>query len=815
MVITAVGITENGSPFAFAARHREGVGVPGATLRRGLSGVLSGLFAGVVSAFCPGRVRQALMAVVLAIWGSVAWAQPWVLTTVRAVHDLPADEAAKGIPVHLIATVTYYQPSEITLFIADATGAVYIKTSKTYPIRRGDLVEVIGKTAKSFRTTVAENPQIRVVSRGHLPVAHPATYRGLMEGDWDCQNVLMRGVIRSANLEIQGTHIVAQLEVLVAGGLVQLYVQDYRGLDLAGLIDAEVEFSGVVGGHFNAQWQLMRTIVYLPSGRELKVLRQPQVRVTEMPLTRIDDVIQKKYVVDASERVRVRGTVTFYEPGISLVLEHEGQSLPVTTRQINPIPLGSVVDAVGFPDDHEYGPALEEANIFLTGRREELKPQPVSYAEAIGALEHDNLVEMRGRVLSEVHGPLSDAMVMMVDQHPVNVLLWTGERTPLPDLTPGMLVTVRGICRIMPTGFWGKPVLFRLDMRQSSDLTVLARPSWWTVTHLLYVLGGLLAVALLMMAWAMVLRGRVAMQAERIERTMQMERERSRLLEEINSEIPLEQLLEDICRSVETLVSEVRCCCELVSEGGEPAQEAGECAAQPVESHGPVFETALRDSKGHPIGVFRVTDVAARQLSQLSREEQEMLSVGASLSNLAVNQRRLYQRLNYGSMHDQLTGLPNRRLSDAHLDLTILEAAEQQIRVGVAYIDVDRFKQVNDQFGHKIGDLYLQQIAARLSAKVRASDVLARIGGDEFLLTATELESIEDGESCRMRLQSCFEDPFVLDGIRIRGSASIGLAIYPDHGTTAEELKRHADMEMYRAKQRNSTEEDLPLQSAG
>jgi len=210
--------------------------------------------------------------------------------------------------------------------------------------------------------------------------------------------------------------------------------------------------------------------------------------------------------------------------------------------------------------------------------------------------------------------------------------------------------------------------------------------------------------------------------------------------------------------------------------------------------------------------VFRVANTARRQFSE---EEQEMLSVGASLANLAVNQRRLYQKLNYGSMHDQLTGLPNRRLSDAHLDLTLLEAAQQQMRVGVAYIDVDRFKQVNDKYGHKVGDLYLQQIAARLNAKVRSTDVLARIGGDEFLLTATELDSIEDGESCKMRLQSCFDDLFVLDGIRIRGSASIGLAVYPDHGTTSEELKRHADMEMYRAKQQNRSEEDLPLQSAG
>jgi diguanylate cyclase (GGDEF)-like protein len=757
-----------------------------------------------------GAMLRSLLMMMLASGGGLAWADPVVLTGAGDVHDLPAEQAAKGIPVHLIATVTYYQPSENTLFVGDASGAVYIKNSKLYPIHRGDLVEVIGKTAKSFRTIVAEDPEIRVLSRGHLPVAHPASYGQLMAGAWDCQYVSLRGVVRSANLELLGTHVVAQLEMLVPGGVVQVYVQDYRGMDLPGLMDTEVEFAGVVGGHFNASWQLMRSIVYLSNGRELKVLRRPQVKLGDLPLSEIDNVIQTKSVRDDSSRVRVRGTVTFYEPGISLVLERDGQSLPMLTRQIDPIPLGSVVDAVGFADDHGYGPALEEAEVFPTGRYEDIVPRPVTYTEAIGSQYNENLVELRGRVLSEVHGAISDALVLSVDQHPVNVLLWTSQRTPLPDLALGTLVTVRGICHITPTGFWGKPVLFRLEMRQSTDLRVLALPSWWTVTHLLYVLGMLLVISLLIMAWAVVLRRRVARQAERIERSMRMERERSRLLEEINSETPLEQLLEDICATIGAMVSGIRCSCVLVEEvtDGE-THRAAPIAAAPSEA---VFETALTDSKGEQIGVFRVTPVAPRLFSV---EEQESIAMGASLSNLAVNQRRLYQRLNYGSMHDQLTGLPNRRLSDAHLDLTLLEAAQQQTRVGVAYIDVDHFKLVNDQYGHKIGDLYLQQIAARLSAKVRSTDVLARIGGDEFLLTATELDSMEDGESYKLRLQGCFHEPFVLDGIRIAGSASIGLAVYPDHGTTAEELKRHSDLEMYRAKQGSAAEEEeAPLQRA-
>ena len=85
---------------------------------------------------------------------------PRVLTKVGEVHDLPAEEAAKGIPVHLIATVAYYQPSAPKLFITDASGSIAVRTSKLYPITRGDLVEVIGHTHASYRTVVAVDPTI-------------------------------------------------------------------------------------------------------------------------------------------------------------------------------------------------------------------------------------------------------------------------------------------------------------------------------------------------------------------------------------------------------------------------------------------------------------------------------------------------------------------------------------------------------------------------------------------------------------------------------------------------------------------------------
>ena len=106
------------------------------------------------------RIKM-LAPILLALsWHANLYAQQPAITTAARVHDLPADQAAKKIPVHLTATVTYYEPSERTLFVADASGAVYVKTTRFYPIHRGDLVKIDGFTAMSFRTTVAPDPHI-------------------------------------------------------------------------------------------------------------------------------------------------------------------------------------------------------------------------------------------------------------------------------------------------------------------------------------------------------------------------------------------------------------------------------------------------------------------------------------------------------------------------------------------------------------------------------------------------------------------------------------------------------------------------------
>jgi diguanylate cyclase (GGDEF)-like protein len=182
----------------------------------------------------------------------------------------------------------------------------------------------------------------------------------------------------------------------------------------------------------------------------------------------------------------------------------------------------------------------------------------------------------------------------------------------------------------------------------------------------------------------------------------------------------------------------------------------------------------------------------------------------AELATLAVERSLLHQQLIYHSTHDPLTTLPNRRFCENRLQVALEEAAHRQSQLAVIYIDVNDFKHVNDRYGHKTGDHYLQQISARLQAQMRSVDTLARIGGDEFLVIAPISAHGNAAAILLSRLRACFDEPFLVEEKHVDGSASFGLAIYPKDGLTAEELKRNADQAMYLSKRETMTAEIQP-----
>ncbi|MFA6312551.1 MAG: diguanylate cyclase [Sterolibacterium sp.] len=152
-------------------------------------------------------------------------------------------------------------------------------------------------------------------------------------------------------------------------------------------------------------------------------------------------------------------------------------------------------------------------------------------------------------------------------------------------------------------------------------------------------------------------------------------------------------------------------------------------------------------------------------------------------------------------VHDLLTDLPNRTLFTDRLQQALAKAKRDKTRLALMYLDFDKFKPVNDTFGHAVGDLLLKDAAQRMQHCVRESDTVARIGGDEFVVLLPSVESAQDALAVAEKLRLGLDQPFELAGHVMNISASIGVAVYPEHGHDEDELSKNADAAMYLAKQ--------------
>ncbi|WP_299425524.1 diguanylate cyclase [uncultured Meiothermus sp.] len=172
----------------------------------------------------------------------------------------------------------------------------------------------------------------------------------------------------------------------------------------------------------------------------------------------------------------------------------------------------------------------------------------------------------------------------------------------------------------------------------------------------------------------------------------------------------------------------------------------------------------------------------------------------ADLAAIAVDRQALIEELEYQATHDVLTKLPNRMLYQERLIQAMARAQEKDRLVGVIYIDLNDFKQVNDTFSHATGDELLRSIARQLSLSVRATDSVARLGGDEFGVILADLPSVEMAERLTEKIAHEVNTSVRIGNRALEVTASIGLAIYPRDGSDPDTLYRHADHEMYKAK---------------
>lgn len=211
------------------------------------------------------------------------------------------------------------------------------------------------------------------------------------------------------------------------------------------------------------------------------------------------------------------------------------------------------------------------------------------------------------------------------------------------------------------------------------------------------------------------------------------------------------------------------------------------------------WSTPIATSENNVLGTFALY---SREVRRPTEHEMKLVALATHIAGIAIERKRVHDRIHFMAHHDDLTGLPNRAFLKERLANILDQARRNNRKVTVAYIDLDNFKDINDGRGHAAGDEVLKEIATRMANSVRASDMVVRLGGDEFLVVLVHQSSHDAGIARRLReLQKAINRPMRGESGDIAVTASIGVAAFPVDGATAEELLANADRAMYRAKQ--------------
>lgn len=735
------------------------------------------VFAGVLAAILHGCVALAV----------TAHSAP--LTSLRSIRALTNEEASRGIPVAFEASVTYYKGGDVDLFVQVGDDAIYVETMPNARLKVGDLVLVTGTTRASFRPEV-KGDTVTVVRHGAAPEPVRATFKQLIRGDLDCKRVTVHATVRSANIVMDGGLQNLYLQLLMNGGNIDAEVIDADSRNPEQLLDADVEVTGAVAGKFDGKMQMTGILLEVPSLSDLKVTKLASIVPKSLPATPMGEILKGYDIQERTRRIRVQGSITYYQPGATIVLQSGSKSIWAQTQFEKPLRVGDAASVTGFPDVRNGSLTLTRAEIEDSGVLSAVEPLSLTAKElALGSHAFD-LVSVEGRLVMAVREAEQDEYVLIsggqlfsaVYLHPSRGL--DVQLPPFHAIPLGSTVRTTGICFLGNGDKFLGPVAFDVLLRTSNDIAVVAGPPLLNVKNLIILVGLLLLVVFAIGARAWGIERRVRYQNARLAR---IEKRRAQILEDVNGMRPLSDIIEDVTELVAFRLNGAPCWCDLAD-----GAKLGNRPHRPEDLR--TVQSQVSSHSGSSLGTIFA---AFHRLTKSSPAEGEALRMAAGLITLSIETRALYSDLRHRSEFDLLTDIHNRFSLEKHLEGLIQNANTGSDTFGLVYVDLDGFKQINDSYGHMIGDLYLQKVAQRMRRSIRPADILARLGGDEFAVLLPNVRSQRDVEEIASRIQGCFDTRFAIDGIDLQGSASLGIAIHPLDGTTKDELLNAADAAMY------------------
>ncbi len=776
-----------------------------------------------------------------------------ILTKAIQVHQLTLAAAQRAYPVRLRAVVTYFDPYNHILFVQDSSDGIFVELSlkESVTLRAGDDVEVNGITTADFAPDVAK-ARVKVLGHSRLPAPVEGRFGGASWGREDCRWLQFEGVVQHV---AQGR---GDTLLTLAWGKNRFRAHVLAPVaSLAHLLDTDVALQGVCGALFNSKHQMLGVQMFVPGAECIRVRPSPPPASYATPPVPIASLLQFSGAHDMGHRARLRGTVTYANRfGATWVSDASG-GIMVQDHDATGLAAGDQVDVLGFPQIAGFSPALVGAEVRRAYAGTPPAPVRITADEAMKGTYDNQLVQIEGRLVDRLQQPAEQVLVISSGETIFTAsLAGTGAARKFES---GTRLRLTGICTVEVEQAQDLilPHTFRLLLRSPADIEVLGLPPLLTAGRVIPILAGGALLMIAALLWVALLRKRVrsqtfALRAQTIQLQSAHQRTREALQKACEAEsldLDSRRILEMIARDepVDLIVDHLAESVALHCEGGVcvillgppygprtsvvPAMPpawldvfagldlksvsfSGEYRKPTRFSSDPAWRAFLDSQRSTRFQAFCsaaivVDGSAAGVIAAFFRDDKKstdaqdaQLGLWCNIAALALERRKLHDQLSYRAQHDGLTGLPNRALLYERLEEEIGHASRSNNLLGVLFIDLDGFKQINDTHGHDVGDVVLREAARRLTHGIRRGDTVARIGGDEFVVLLPLLSSREDAVQIADKIATALREPFFSNHHRLSLSASVGIGIWPLDGDRADPLLRFADAQMYGEKKR-------------
>lgn len=436
-----------------------------------------------------------------------------LLTRIDSVLHLPRSKHLEYPAARVQGVVTFADADWQTAFLQDGDDAIF-GILQDPEIRVGHWVEVSGQVEPGGFAPQLIHTSFKILGSRPLPVAVRADLDDLMNGHLDARWIEMEGVVRRVTL--QWNHVT--LEVVTPKGTFLSVIPGFLESEPPRhLVDTIIRVRGACTSRLNTRGQLLGFTLNTPSLEQVEILEAAHSDPFATPAIPIDSLATFDPGRVAGRRIKVSGIVTLVMPGRSFFLEDATGGLRVLTEGPTEVRVGDQVEALGFPALGEFMPQLEETTVRVLASQEPLPTTPAT-AESIllDGLQDGRRIRMEALLLREVAHSANPQLLLQEGPFTFTArLLRPSQPKTLAALQGGSVLRLDGIC-LVQAGPDRQPRSFQMLLDATSDLTVLSRPSWWTLTRILWTSAGLGGVLLLALAWVALLRREVNLRTRQL-----------------------------------------------------------------------------------------------------------------------------------------------------------------------------------------------------------------------------------------------------------------------------------------------------------